>query len=206
MILFLHENRYFDNLPDAIGKVYRSGDFIPRIGETVSIKNFKMENPTNFMQTVKIGGISMTGCVFKVHYDHDNHVHIHMRMTSEIDIEILRRWNKNVVNLQDYTKEDFVVFKKEDESEGLMVRTQSGIDEMQEPVIIIFPDDTIFVDPHFFIGLLNITKYVPLEGQFNVSILAMICDRYKFISNGRYRIDAELKEAIDIAMTSLTKA
>jgi hypothetical protein len=94
------------------------------------------------------------------------------------------------INLQDFRTPGSRVFTGRDR--GVEVRTNSHIDEIEtqfERISIIIPEDIGSINPSFLEEFLfNVVTKLKKEN---------FTRKFSFISNGRYKIESDLDEAID---------
>lgn len=94
------------------------------------------------------------------------------------------------INLDDYRTPNSKVFTGRDR--GIEVRTKSRIDILEsqsDKIDIIIPSDIRSINPSFLEEfLVNVVTKLGAHG-FN--------NKFKFINEGRYKIEEDLEEAID---------
>jgi hypothetical protein len=98
--------------------------------------------------------------------------------------------NKIQIDLGVYRTIGSKVFTGRDR--GIEVREKSKIDELEptnDEIEIVIPDDIRSINPSFLEEFLNRVVTKLKEENFY--------KKFKFVSNGRYKIESDLNEAVD---------
>lgn len=98
--------------------------------------------------------------------------------------------NTTTIDLQTFRTPGAKVFTSR--PRGVQVRQESKIDEIEpqfDEIVIVVPDDISSLNPSFLEEFLeNVVMRLGEQGFYR---------KFKFVNNGRYKIDTDLSEAIE---------